>query len=223
MKPKLLLSINRIGSFHIKPEQFCGPQCGSTAMTDYEYRVKIEAYDTRLIEPEMFVLNNEHVTEYFDKKYHQERCTVLSCEVIAQDAICYFLALFVGPEAKYRFIDVQRIKVWIRGAEVSFITGEWKKEDMPKFFVTGGAVDLIKEMESYHYTPRSDQFEGFDMRLLNKGYPTVCPKCTREYCNCAERNQDTGAWEPLNLSGECRHWEHRNCDDTACVCRCHKK
>lgn len=128
-KPKILLSVNRYGSFCIKPEQFHNSQCGTTEMTEYAYRVKIEAYDTRLIEPEMFVLDNEHVTAYFDKKYVEECCTVKSCEVIAQESINYFLSLFLGKDAMYKFIDVQRIKVWIRGAEVSFITGEWVKEN----------------------------------------------------------------------------------------------
>ncbi len=144
MKPKILLSINRYGSFTILPSQFCGPQCGSTNMTDYEYRVKIEAYDTRLIEPEMFVLDNEHVTEYFDRKYLQERCEVRSCEVIAQDAISYFLSLFIGPRAIYGFIDIQRIKVWVRGSEVSFITGEWKKPEQMLFQTTSAEIKPLK-------------------------------------------------------------------------------
>lgn len=101
-------------------------------MTDYEYRVKIEAYDHRLIEPEMFVLNNEDVTAYFNQKYTVERCTVRSCEVIAQDAIYYFLSLFESLESKYSFIHVQKIKVWVRGAEESFITGEWVKPSRKK-------------------------------------------------------------------------------------------
>lgn len=127
-KPEIVLSINRFGEFDIEPSQFCGAQCGSNEMVHYSYKVRIEATNKKLIEPEMFVLDNEHVTAYFNKKYVEEKCTVRSCEIVAQDAIEYFLNLFVGDDAPHKDIDVRSIKVWVRGSEVSFITGEWVKQ-----------------------------------------------------------------------------------------------
>lgn len=120
-----MLSINRMGTFDILPEQFCDAQCGMNTKVDYAYEVKIEATDKQLIEPEMFVVDNMAVKEYFDNRYVGERCQVRSCEVLASDAIKHFYGWFRGEGAIYPYIDVRRIYVVIRGSDHSFITGEW--------------------------------------------------------------------------------------------------
>lgn len=125
-KGEILLSVNRSGEFVVKLEQQTEAQCGKTGKLDYKYEVKIEATNKALIEPKMFVVDNLEITDYFERRYVRDGEPCPSCEVMACEAIDYFKSLFFGEDAPYRFVDVRRIYVVLRGADVSYITAEWK-------------------------------------------------------------------------------------------------
>lgn len=126
MTERIAVSINRIGKFKIKDDQFDVYQCGFKGTKEYTYEVSIEATDACLSEPDMFVMENGIVAEYFKKKYEVDRERVRSCEMVSCQALRDLKKIIAEQNPK---ADLQRITIIIRGTEVSFIKAEWKKEN----------------------------------------------------------------------------------------------
>lgn len=96
-------------------------------LNTYKYEVSIKATNRQFIEPNMFVIDNHELDKYFVEKYTKGGAECPSCEVMVCDAVNYFYELFMGENAPYRFVDVKKIKVTLRGSDYSFIEGEWDK------------------------------------------------------------------------------------------------
>lgn len=127
-KGDIVLQVNKHGKFEIDSEQFSGAQCGTRGKKEYNYEVMIEATDKSLSAPDMFMIENGIIKQYFDRTYVKEKAKCKSCEVMACDAIEFFRSLFIYDGCKVpRFpnVDVKRIVVLIRGHSSSFIKGEW--------------------------------------------------------------------------------------------------
>lgn len=122
MKNPISVSINRVGEFTVLPEQFDDFQCGREGAQTYKYEVSIEATEECLQEPEMFLMDNLLVKEYFENRYERERGKCRSCEVMACEAIRHFMILLAEKE-----IRIKRIEVIIRGSEESFIKAIWER------------------------------------------------------------------------------------------------
>jgi hypothetical protein len=123
---RILLRINREGSFSVSESAQTAHQCGKIAQSQYRYFCSIEATNERLT-PEGFVMENMWVDEYFQATYNLETKEVPSCEKMAQDAIAHILHLF-ARQPDLREVDLRRILIRIHGSPVSFIEGEWRKE-----------------------------------------------------------------------------------------------
>lgn len=129
MQNKIKISINRVGEFAVTPEQADGYQCGMTEAREYGYEVTIEATETCLKAPDMFLIDNGIVKDYFEKKYIEEGAKCESCETMACEAIRYFRGLFIGENAPHPHVDVSRILVIIRGSKNSFIKALWENDN----------------------------------------------------------------------------------------------
>lgn len=127
MNKPITLTVNRLGTFSVTAEQACDSQCGTVGHRDYRYEVAIKATNKKLIEPQMFVIDNIVVTEYFQKTYVEGKKIVKSCEVVAQDCIEHITSLFIGKKAPYNYVELQEVRVLVSGGEKSFIVGEWKR------------------------------------------------------------------------------------------------
>jgi len=123
-KTNIGLSINREGTFSILAEQCCDTQCGFNNQTSYKYFVSIQGTGENVKQPEMFLLDNMVIRDYFQTRFIEERNTVKSCETVALDAVEHFRDMFVSTYGN----DPKRILVRIHGAMESFIEATWPLE-----------------------------------------------------------------------------------------------
>lgn len=116
-----MLSLERKGSFSAATMIDNPHKCGAMLNRDYNYRVRMTAKSTRLT-PEGYLLNNEHVQEYFDSTFGEKAqpWEAISCERLAI-ACCEGLAELVR---KYG-IDLLMIEVAIEGSNGAIITASW--------------------------------------------------------------------------------------------------
>lgn len=121
----IAISINREGRFMIQPEQFCDAQCGYNEQVEYGYFVSITATGSSVKAPQMFLLDNMVIREYFLKKFVEERCTVRSCEIIALDAVEHFTSLFRSAHCG---VSPLKVLVRIHGANESYIEATWPRK-----------------------------------------------------------------------------------------------
>ncbi len=121
---RVMLSVNRTGTFRAMSCQFTKGQCGNERERQYSFEVRVEATNESL-SPHGFVVDNQVLYEYFRRRYEEERVPVRSCEDVAQDAVDHFLGWFAsGPKWRQR-VKLRRIVVTVHGHTSSWITAEW--------------------------------------------------------------------------------------------------
>lgn len=124
--PIIHLRINREGSFALATGARGDNQCGKEGQLQYKYFCTIEATNKSLTK-EGYVMENLWTDEYFQQTYNGMP-SAPSCEQMAQDAIKHFLNLFeTHPELQQ--VDLRRIYIRIHGTPISFIEGEWNKDE----------------------------------------------------------------------------------------------
>ena len=64
----MFVTLSRKGLFQVPYMQHTPHQCGSMETRAYDYEVSIRA-DADELNPEGFIINNESIQEYFEKKY----------------------------------------------------------------------------------------------------------------------------------------------------------
>ncbi len=123
----IALTINRMGEFTVSKDQCTEWQCGASGTKTFKYEVSIQATDRCIKAPEMFVIDNAVISDYFKVKYEITKSPCKSCEIISCEAIEFFKSLFLDYDAPHPEVNVQNITVIIRGSEHSFIKAEWSK------------------------------------------------------------------------------------------------
>lgn len=126
-KLPLRLTVNREGLFTVTRGQATEFQCGSNGRTHYKYRVAIEATNKHLQEPELFVIENSLIDQYFQELYGNSATPVDSCEAMACRAVEHFHSLFSDEQSGLLGVEVTRIYVALHGSEFAFIEAAWEK------------------------------------------------------------------------------------------------
>jgi len=119
----MLLRLERSGRFNASGSMIPNARkCGSMRSKVYSYTVRIEATDSRLT-VEGFVLNNEVVGDYFDRKYGRSapKWDAVSCELMALTAAKELADIICGQG-----VDCRKVLVTITGSNGARITASWE-------------------------------------------------------------------------------------------------
>jgi hypothetical protein len=111
------ISLERAGRFHAVGMKPNGHKCASMRTRTYPYFLKIDATDERLTK-EGFVINNESIQSYFDKRWGVEAGVwdAVSCEVLAITSAKEICAMLLKQG-----VSVQRVLCRIRGSNNAWV------------------------------------------------------------------------------------------------------
>jgi hypothetical protein len=121
------LTVNRRGTFKVKPTAKTPGQCGASGQTQYEYLVRITCSNKKLQSPHNFVLDNALVHGYWVDMYERDGELAHSCETMALSAVDHFYQLFTGSNPPCQGMDLLAIEVELHGSKASFISARWTK------------------------------------------------------------------------------------------------
>jgi len=108
----LTSTVHASGHFHVKPAQWTSHHCGIDGRT-----IRFNVAVSGELDARGFVIDVRDVHEYFRQKYVLGKGQILSCEMIAQEAIEHFRK--VGHKVNGASADIQATKK-------GYATCQWK-------------------------------------------------------------------------------------------------